>query len=242
MKLSKKYQIGQSKIIIKPSAWEKEYEERRLVSMDTAPQADVLRFFKWLKKDRQFDFRDKLIFDLGSGNGRNANYLAAKGAKVVGLEMARNALAEAKAEALRQGLSVEYNHQSMAEKWPAAAASVDLVLDITSSNALSGRERRSYLAELSRTMKSGSFLFVRTLRKEGDKNAKMLLRDFPGPEENSYLLKGTGIVEYVFSEDNLHDIYGRYFSFAWLEKKSGYQRWGSQSYKRNYWLAYLVKK
>jgi SAM-dependent methyltransferase len=223
-------------------AWEKEYAQQSLMTLGAEPQADVLRFLKWLKKDQRVKIQDLRVLDLGSGTGRNANYLATLGATVTAMEIASNALTEAKQRAQKLGVSVKYLEQSIGLAWPLPASSVELILDVTSSNSLTEVERRKYLSEANQVLTTGGYMFVRALCRDGDKNAKQLLLTSPGAETDTYVLKGVGITERVFSEADFRQAYGEDFEIVKLEKKTGYQRFNNQSYKRNYWLAYLRKK
>lgn len=224
--------------------WEKEYEAQKLMTGGSEPQADVLRFLKAYKKSVRETGRigSSRVLDLGCGMGRNANYLASLGAEVIAIEFANNAVREAARRAKVMGVEVKYIEQSIGEKWPVESGSINLVLDITSSNSLNETERAVYLTEAARVLKPGGTFFVRALCKDGDKNAKFLLKENPGREHDTYILKGVGIEERVFTEQDFIDLYGQYFEIVSLEKRSGYQRWDNQSYKRNYWLAYLLKK
>ena len=85
-------------------------------------------------------------------------------------------------------------------------------------------------------------MFVRTLAMEGDKNAKNLIKEFPGGEPNTYQLPGTGMTEQVFSQEDLVREFTEHFEILFTEKTSGYQKWGNQNYKRNYWVMYLQRK
>lgn len=209
--------------------------------MGEEPQADVLRFFKWIKKEQKIDIGNCKALDLGCGTGRNSNHLASLGADVTGIEIASNALNEAKRRAQAMGVSVRYIEQSIGERWPIEDDSIDLILDVTSSNSLSETERETYLKEIDRVLKPDGFAFVRALCKDGDKNAKELIKQFPGPEKDTYVLKGVGITERVFTEADFRSAYSSILDILKLEKKTGYQRWGQQSYKRNYWLGYMRK-
>jgi hypothetical protein len=73
-------------------------------------------------------------------------------------------------------------------------------------------------------------------------NAKNLIKQFPGSETNTYVLPGTGMAERVFLQSDLESDYSTEFDMVHIEKTSGYQKWGNQSYKRNYWVVYLQKK
>jgi ubiquinone/menaquinone biosynthesis C-methylase UbiE len=221
--------------------WEQEYSNAKLVTLGDEPQADVLRFLKFLKKEQRVELENLKILDLGCGTGRNSNYIADLGNEVVGLEISLTALNLAKERARLLGLKVKYLHQSMGEILPFAENSFDLVLDITSSNSLNEQERAIYLSEVFRVLKPNGYFFVRALNKEGDKNAKNLLKTSPGPEPDTYIMKGLKLVERVFSQKDFVERYGQYFKILQLLKKTSYTRFNNQSYKRNFWLAYLQK-
>jgi hypothetical protein len=50
------------------------------------------------------------------------------------------------------------------------------------------------------------------------------------------------MTERVFSKSDLESDYLTNFTILNIEKTTGYQKWGNQSYKRNYWIVYLQKK
>lgn len=222
--------------------WEKEYRQPQLVTRGEDPQQDVLRLLKFLKRKQGLDLSGLKMLDLGAGTGRNANYLASLGNEAVGVEIAPTAVRLARERAAQLGVKVEYFEQSMAERLPVANRSVDLALDITSSNSLSAPEREAYFAELRRVLKPGAFLVLKTLCKEGDKNARELLSRQPGPEPDTYVLVELGLTERVFSREALLELYGRDFELLKLDKKSSYTRMNQRSYKRNFWLAVWRKR
>lgn len=219
--------------------WEKEYQAGQLVTGGEEPQKDVLRFLRFLKKEQGIDLAGLKVLDLGCGTGRNANHLASLGCEVTGLEIAANALRLAKERARDLGVEATYLHGSMGEAFSFADGSFDLVLDITSSNSLNQAEREVYFKETQRVLKKNGWFFVKALNKEGDKNAKNLLKTSPGPEPDTYIMKDLGLVERVFDQKSFRGLYGQYFKIIFLEKKTSYTRFGGQSYKRNFWLAYM---
>ena len=79
--------------------WEREYQNPKLVTKDDKPQADVLRFLKFLKKEMKYEVEGRNILDLGCGTGRNSNYLAREGNNVIGIEISKTAIGIAKARA-----------------------------------------------------------------------------------------------------------------------------------------------
>jgi SAM-dependent methyltransferase len=225
------------------ATWEEEYQDPKLVTKKAEPQNDTLRFFKYLKKEAKLELSNLKILDLGSGTGRNTNYLAELGNQVVGLEISNTAIniAVERAKILNIQKNVQYIKKSIGSIYPFAGQYFDLVLDVTSSNSLNEKERGVYLGEVSRTLKNGGYFFVRALCKDGDKNAKNLLKVSPGPEKDTYFMKDLNLTERVFSEEDFRKIYGAYFKIKKISKRSGYTRFAGQNYKRNYLLAYLQK-
>lgn len=222
--------------------WEKEYKNSLFVTKKAKPQNDVLRFLRFWKEQNKTDFIGKKVLDLGSGTGRNSNYLAQLGSIVVGLEIAQTALEIARQRTETEGLqNVTYLKQSIGEEYALAKEAFDLILDVTASNALTEKERAVYLAQTYRVLKPGGYFFVRALCKDGDKNAKKMLQKFPGKEKDTYVMPKSGLVERVFSEQDIRSTYGKQFEIVKLLKKSGYTKFDGQPYKRNYWLVYLKK-
>lgn len=228
----------------KQSAWEKEYQKPLLVTKKEGPQNFIVQFLKYLKKEKHLPMSDLRVLDLGCGTGRNSNYLAERGNFVFGLDLAANALKLASERAEKAGLSeqTKYLRQSIGDKLTFEDNSFDLILDITASNSIKSSEREVYLKESSRVLKPGGFMILRTLCKDGDQNAKKLLETNPGGELDTYFLKDLGIIERVFSEVDLKNLYGRYFYFDKLVKDVGYPQIKGITYKRKYWLAIMMKK
>lgn len=222
--------------------WEKEYQDPILVTKNEKPQNDVLRFLKYLKKNKKINLENLNILDLGSGTGRNSNYLASFGNNVFGMEISVSAVKLAQERAKELKTKVKYLYTSMGEKFPFNDNFFDLILDVTSSNSLSEKERENCLNETRRVLKTGGNFFVRALCKDGDKNAKKLLKIFPGKEKDTYQMPEIELVERVFSESDFRDLYGKYFEIEKITKRFGYARFKGQNYKRNYLLAYLIKK
>ncbi|MEY2671772.1 MAG: hypothetical protein RL687_189 [Candidatus Parcubacteria bacterium] len=222
-------------------AWENEYKNSKLVTKAEGPQADTLRFLKFLKKEQRYKVEDRNILDLGCGTGRNANYLAEEGNNVIGIEISKTALKLAKDRANDTGLKVDYRLGDIGEQYDIPDESIDLVLDVTSSNALDEKGRAVYLSEVSRVLKSGGYFFVRALCKDGNKNVKNLLKDSPGREYDTYYMKDLDLYERVFSREDFIKMYGQYFKILSLEKKTSYPTVNGRLYKIEYWLAYMQK-
>lgn len=224
------------------SVWDTEYRNPKLVTKNEGPQADTLRFLKFLKKEEKYPVTGRAVLDLGCGTGRNANYLAEEGNSVIGIEISKTALGLAKARAQAHALSVDYRLGDIGAPYDIVDTSIDIVLDVTSSNSLDEKGRAVYLREVSRVLKNDGYVFVRALAKDGNKNVKNLLKQSPGEEYDTYVLKEIGLTERVFSKEDFITLYGVYFTILHLEKKESYSTFNNRIYKRHYWLAYMQKK
>jgi hypothetical protein len=82
-------------------------------------------------------------------------------------------------------------------------------------------------------------MFVKALCKDGDKNAENLMTKFPGKEKDMYIMPETGIVERIFSKEDLQKLYSKNFEILNLERKSSYTQFQGKPYKRFFWMVYL---
>lgn len=223
------------------NVWDREYRNPKLITGKEDPQKDTLRFLKFLKKEQKYKVEDRVVLDLGCGTGRNSNYLAYIGNKVIGIEISKTALSLAKVRGKDMGVEVDYRLGDIGEKYDIEDNSVDVILDVTSSNSLNEKGREIYLNEMNRVLKNKGFIFVRALCKDGNKNVKNLLKMSPGREYDTYVMKEINLTERVFSRDDFIKMYSKYFKILKLEKKTGYATFNDRIYKRDYWLAYLQK-
>ena len=221
--------------------WDREYRQSKFLTKENKPQSDVVRFVDFLKKKTGVKVENLNILDLGSGTGRNSFYFASLGNRVVGFEISDTAIDIAQKNAKKEGLTIEYKKQSIGYTFPLIDNFVDIVLDVTSSNSLSENEREFYLTETHRVLKDGGFFLVKALCKEGDENAKNLLKNFPGTEKDTYTLPDIGITERIWAREDFISTYEKYFKILHLEKKTSYTRMNNRSYKRNFWIGYMKK-
>jgi len=221
------------------SIWENEYKKKRLVTGHDKPQSFFLKFLKYLKKEKKVCLRGLNVLDLGSGTGRNANYLAEKGATVAGIEISKTAIDEAKKRAEKLDIKVNYLKENIGSKYSFEKDTFDLIIDVTSSNSLNEKEREIYLKEVSRVLKNDGIFFVRALCKDGDKNAKTLLKNNHGKEKDTYIMPETNIVERVFSKKDFVEMYSKYFKILKMEKIESYSTVGDRVFKRKFWLVIM---
>lgn len=228
--------------IMQDKKWESEYRNPKLVTKAEEPQSDTLKFLKWLRKEMGFSVEGARVLDVGSGTGRNANYLAGLGAEVAGLEISDTALKLAKERAVNVVGTATYHKQDIGSKYPFEDKTFDIALDVMSSNSLLEKGREICVSELSRTLKPGGWLYIKALCKDGDKNALALLKKNPGPERDTYIIPEWGLAERVWSRKDFEEYYSRFFDIVELEKKTNYASFNGRTYKRNYWLGYMRNK
>lgn len=221
--------------------WENEYRQMTLLTGKSEPQRDVTRFLKFLKKTENVEINGLKVLDLGSGTGRNTNYLQSLGNDCIGLEISDTAIDIAQKRAQQENLETKFIKHDIGSPYPFSDNEFDLILDVTSSNSLNDDERKIYFSECSRVLKKGGHFFVKALCKDGDKNAQNLLKISPGVERDTYIMKEIDLTERVFCREDFIKTYSQYFEILKLEKKTSYTQFNEKSYKRNFWIAYLKK-
>lgn len=228
--------------------WDREYRNSKFLTKENKPQSDVVRFAQFLKKRKSADEAERKVLveglsvlDLGSGAGRNSFYFAEMGNIVTGLEISKTAVCIANQYAKEAGLDIKYVKQSIGERFPCEDESIDIVLDITSSNSLTEDERNVFLSETNRVLKNGGYFFTKALCKEGDENAKFLIKNHPGKEKDTYIMPDIGVTERVWTKEDFVSTYEKYFQIIHMEKKTSYSKIKDRSYKRNFWIVYMKK-
>jgi ubiquinone/menaquinone biosynthesis C-methylase UbiE len=214
--------------------WEKEYRNPTLISLSNEPIKCLKDFVRFIKKDQKVELSGKNILDLGCGNGKNSIYIAEQGEgnTIHGIDISQTAINLAK-QVYPAG---DFQVGNIGSTFPYSDNSFDIVLDITSSNSLTEKERSTYLTEISRTLKPSGHFYLRTLCKDGDTNAKNLLISNPGKEKDTYIMPELGLTERVFSKEDLIATYSPFFELLYLDKEIHYTKFNNRSYKRNFWV------
>ena len=218
--------------------WEKEYRDPTLVTLSDVPAKCIKDFVRFLRKEKNFNFDNIKVLDLGCGNGKNSLYIKEQGdnIKVTGLEISDTVIGHAR-RLIPDGNFIK---QSIGNTWPVEDSSFDIILDVTASNSLNEDERKVYLGEIKRVLKPNGYFFLRALCKDGDKNAQTLLKTNPGKEKDTYIMPGLGLTERVFSQNDLNANYSHLGDLAYLEKETHYTKYNGRSYKRNFWVGVWV--
>ena len=215
--------------------WEKEYRNPQLITNSDEPQLDFKHYIKWLRKTEHVDLDGLRVLDMGSGTGKNSLFLGERGSDVVGIELSTTAVKIAEQRAEERGLFAEFIEGSFGNKFNFPDQSFDLILDVVSSMSLSDKERTKYVSECLRVLKPGGHMFIKTLCKDGDKNAEYMLEHFPGKEKDTYVMPGTGITERVFSKEDIESLYSG-FDIQKMERKHSYTIIDGKPFKRQFWL------
>lgn len=226
--------------------WNEQYKNPTFLSLGTEVSADVVRFYKSLKKEwrvrevetgiERYDATTLRVIDLGCGNGKNSVYLADRGAEVVGLDISPEAIAQAKKLAADTNVIVDFRVGSIGEPLPFADGQFNLALDMTVSHCLPPTERKNFISETARILEKDGRLFARLLCADGDRNVKKLLEVYPGPDKESYMLPDTGLPEWPLSKEKLMELYAQYFEIDNLQRTWHYATFNGQKHKRAYWV------
>ncbi len=221
--------------------WNSEYKRKQLMQGSEAI-VSVKKFAKFLKKElglrgKPLPFESFSVIDLGSGEGKHSAYFAERGAKVWAIEISDVAIKRAKQNWPQ--LNINFINQSFTEPLPLPNSSIDIALDVTSSNSLNAKERKAYLKELKRVLKPGAFFFLRV--PQIDTNAKKLMKKYPGKDPNSYILPQINLQETAFNIQTLKETYAQDFNIINIYTETHYSKFNKHSYKRNFLVAYLQK-
>lgn len=99
------------------------------------------------------------VLDVGCGTGENALYLAARGHRVVGVDLAPGAIAKATAKAAERGIAVEFLVHD-ASSLGGLGRTFDTVLDVGCFHTLQPADRARYAASLGAAIRPGGRCFV----------------------------------------------------------------------------------
>jgi SAM-dependent methyltransferase len=106
------------------------------------------------------------VLDAGCGTGENALHLASLGLKVLGVDVARTALAIARAKSDTRGIPAEFAAAD-AFHLKRLGRTFDTVLDCGLFHTLDGEERTEYVASLAAVTAHGGTLYVLCFSDDG---------------------------------------------------------------------------
>ena len=133
--------------------------------------SDDIRWVRTLKNlvpgrlawfDRQTDWQDKAVLDLGFAGGFMAEALALRGAKVTGIDPAADAIDAARAHARAGGLMIGYD-VGAGEALPYDTASFDAVVCVDVLEHVA--DLHKVLSEVARTLRPGGLFLFDTINR-----------------------------------------------------------------------------
>jgi SAM-dependent methyltransferase len=232
----------------KKNFWDTQYKKPTHLELSDEASEDLEKFARYLVREhgkKYLNVTTKAV-DLGCGNGRNLIYLAKEfGVHGLGYDTSKEAVEQAKKKA--SGVTVNYNIRlafevrSIAEPIPLPDASVMLALDMMSSHVLLRADRERLRSEVLRVLRPEGWLFFKSFLLEEDANAARMLKEFPGPEEGTYMHPEIGVPEYVWTEESLRDFFEPHFTIHKLEKSYKHRRKDGTAWKRRTVSVYLQK-
>lgn len=238
--------------------WEDSFDEQiALGAYNTAPVEALVRNVAYYLRARYSPEQNRTLHfvEMGCGAGPNLVWLAQKGIKVSGVDIASNALALAKQNLERNGYADRIGElaECSVTKTPFADGSIDGVLESCVFQHLDKETRKQAFAEVARVLKKGG-LFVGNMlaqdhttfqTKKGEQ-----LKDDPG---SLYLADGSSKIHltniglaHFFAKDEYAPLLPgfstvdpllQYYDLPQEEAK----RRGYPSYRQAMWTVYAIK-
>ncbi len=221
--------------------WDKEYAGAQNLALSTEPSEDVVKFTRFLERhDPAALSPDERAADLGCGNGRNLVHLARTyGIGGAGFDISQEAIAQARS--LGEGLHLSYEVRSLADPVLLTDESHVIVIDAMASHVLPKAGRDRLRAEEARILKPNGWLFLKTFLREGDLHAERMLRDHPASEDGSYIHPKIGIMEHVYTEEDLAEELAPYFEVVKTIKSYRHRDKAGRAFKRRSIVVYARK-
>lgn len=223
--------------------WNEEYKKGEHLTLSTEPSEDLGTFVRWALRNSEWPpFPEGgLVLDLGCGNGRNIIALCKEASmKGVGIDISSVAISQAKQAS--KNLPITFIEQSIEKPIPLEDGSVDVVLDMMTSHFLNEAERIAYVEELARITKPFAWVFFKTFVFEGDMHIRRLLEEHPAGEVNSYIHPKIKVLEHVFTEEEITDLFSPYFTIFKMLKSYKHVTSDGKPYKRRTVSVYMERR
>lgn len=223
--------------------WNKEYKSGEHLALSTESSSDLTTFVHWAERNAEWPAFPKggFILDVGCGNGRNIIALAREsGMEGYGFDISGEAISQAVKAG--KGLPIKFEVRGAEEALLLDDESVDVAMDMMTSHFLNKEQRDKYVKEIVRVIKPYGWLFFKSFLLDGDHNANRMIREHPAGEEHSYIHPRIGVMEHVWTENELADTFSPYFKIHKMIKSHKHVTEKGKPWKRRTISLYLEKK
>ncbi len=198
--------------------WNKEYLTAEHLALSEEPASDLLSFVRWTKRNAEWEpFPEGgFVLDIGCGNGRNiGNTCEEFKMGGLGIDISEEAVRQATEKFVNKLKlpNISFIKGAVGDAIPLENESVDVALDMMTMHFLDDTKRAAYVKEVARVMKPFGWMFLKTFILDNDQNAKRMIRDYPTPskELNSYIHPRMKVLEHVFTQDEIEELFSPYF-------------------------------
>lgn len=201
--------------------WNAEYKEAGHLALSTNQSEDLEKFVRWLVREEGHSLLNvtSSMLDLGCGNGRNIHWLAEEfGMHGIGYDISEEAVKQAARRAEAAHLPLTFAARSIGKPIPLPDESQTFVLDMMTSHFLKADERLALIQEIHRILRPGGYFYYKTFLLDEDKNAARMILENPTDEENTYIHPKIGAAEHVSTEEEIEELYGKYFTIHKISK------------------------
>lgn len=136
--------------------------------------------------------------DLGCGVGRKSILLAKNKFEVAGIDIAAEAIKQAKENAKKEGVEVRFYNKDVTDLSFLEKEKFDLILDWSNLHGIPADKQEQYVSEIAKHAKSGAKLILRCFNKTG-----------ASPNTLGFITVMGNIM--IFSDDDIEKLFGKYF-------------------------------
>jgi 2-polyprenyl-3-methyl-5-hydroxy-6-metoxy-1,4-benzoquinol methylase len=191
--------------------WEKYYKKTQIKKIPwNHTQADY--FMKLLQRG---EFVGKYALDLGCGVGKKSIELAKIGFNVTAVDISQTAIKLAKENARKARVSIRFIQGDATDLLFLGKKQFDFVLDWANLHGIAKKKQRKYVRGIVEHMKKGGKLLLRCFSKYSI-----------APNELGFITPVGNV--YIFSEDDIKKLYGKYFTILKRNRSKPFQhthRW-----------------
>lgn len=219
--------------------WQAEYKSQGIPSSFRQAASGVVKtLVEYLGQHNKLTGK---AIDLGAGRGRNSFYLAQHGFEVLALDFVESNVAYINQQVEKSKLPVVAKTQSVAELWPLADLSLDLVIDVFCFKHLyTTNQQAAYITELLRCLKSGG-IFLISLAGIDDGYYGPLLKNSLEPKRNLIVDPVANIQSILYTPEQLEEKFAPNFTTIVFEDQRKVDQMHGRDYMRST-LMFIMQK